>query len=396
MHPGIKGRHVFLTGAAGFIGSRLAECLSGAYGVEIHALVRRVGTAGTARLARLSGVKIFSGDVRDAGVVREAARGCSYFIHCVTGTRGTYREQREEEITGTGNVLDAAVREGAERVVYFSSAAVHDPAQSGDKIREVDPLNGNVLGWRKILGEALVSECQERDRVPTVILRPTCVWGPFSPTWAISAAELILKGIPVLPAGCRGKANAVYIDNLVDAVYLALTRPEAVGEVFLINDDEPESWGELYGGYAQCLGAPLRFISHASSTRDLWRVSFHNAGFVLKNVIARRTGWGMDLMRQVYEHVPVVKIGVSMLPEPIQWRLRRYAADEGVSASADSGCTGFLPYGWVSRSIRDLYESRGRYSSEKAKRVLGWTPRVSFQAAMDLTCQWLKYAGYTN
>lgn len=396
MCPGLAGKKIFVAGASGFIGSRLAECLTRAYGAEVHALVRRVGTVGAARLARLSGVRIFYGDVRDGRRVEEAGRGCSYFVYCVTGSPGSSRRQKAEELTGTANVLSAAAREGAERAVYFSSAAVHDPVRSGEEIREESPRNGKVLAWRKILGEALVAEHRRREGTPTVVLRPTCVWGPWSPTWTAAAAALIRKGVPFLRSAGGGTANPIYIDNLVDAVYLAFTKPEAVGEAFLINDDEPRTWGELYGGYARFLGVPLRSLPEATGTLEGLRISLHNARQILQGTLSGRAGSGSDVLRQLYDHVPAVRVGVSLLPERIQWLLRAYAARRGGAEKGPLPSADFLPADPFSRPMRELYRAKARYSNAKAKRVLGWRPRVSFQAALDVTCQWLEYAGYRN
>ena len=398
MRPGIKGKRILLTGAAGFIGSRLAECLTGAYEAEVHALVRRIGAAGTARLARLGGVRLFCGDVRDPAAVREAGRGCAYVIHGVTGSPGSRRMQKAEEMDGTTAVLETAAREGAERVIYFSSAAVHDPARSGEDIREDGPLNGKVLGWRKMVGEAVVSDYWRRHALPTVVLRPTCVWGPFSPTWTVSAAELLTRAIPFLPLAGKGTANAVYIDNLVDAVYLALVEPAAVGEAFLINDDEPRTWADLYGGYARFLGVPLPTAADASGGWQMLRVSAHNAGVILATALGGKGEGGGRALRQVYDHVPLARLCASLLPQGLQRRLRMFGTPgEGASgppASPAPGAGGFLPYGFISRPMRELYGSRSRYSSDKAKRVLGWRPRVPFAEALECTCQWLEYAGF--
>lgn len=396
MNRGIKGKKIFLTGASGFIGARLAECLSTAYGAEIHALVRRLGTVGAARLARLPGLRMFQGDVRDLEAVRKAARGCSHFIHCVTGTGGSHWQRKKEAVVGTRNILDLAVNQGAERVVYFSSAAVHDPARSGEVIREESPMNGKFPASMKISAESLVSAYHNRRGLPTVILRPTCVWGPFSPTWTILAVELIQKGTPFLPLEGSGTANAVYIDNLVDAVYLALTKAESVGQGFLINDDEPKTWRELYGGYAQFLHIPLPCVSDSPGLQHLLWVSFYNAARILRNAIAGKKPKSVGTVRDVYDHIPVVKVLVSILPETLKQQLRTYAATGArdlMPGSPQDPPRDLLQYGFISRHVRELYGSKSRYSSEKAKRILGWRPRVLFQEALDRTCQWLHYAG---
>jgi nucleoside-diphosphate-sugar epimerase len=93
-----------------------------------------------------------------------------------------------------------------------------------------------------------------------------------------------------------------------------------------------------------------------------------------------------------------VKVLVSMLPGPLKQRLRMYATDRErtleVSSPPKDPAPDLLPYPYLSRQTRELYGAKSRYSSEKAKGVLGWRPRVSFQEALDRTCQWLQYAGY--
>ncbi len=398
MNRGLRGKKILLTGASGFVGARLAECLTTAYAAEVHALVRRLGTVGTARLARLPGLTMFQGDVRDIEAVRKAAQGCSHFIHCVTGTGGSYWQRKKEAVVGTQNMLELAVDQGAERVVYFSSAAVHDPARSGEVIREENSMNGKFPASMKLSAESLVSEYHNRRGLPTVILRPTCVWGPFSPTWTSLAVKLIQKGTPFLPLEGTGTANAVYIDNLVDAVYLSLTKTESVGQVFLINDDEHKTWSELYGGYARFLQTPLTFVPDSRGLRHLMWVSCYNAGRILRHTIVGRKPKGSSTVRDVYDHIPIVKVLVSILPEMLKQQLRTYAASAGdpVAGSSQDPPRDVLQYSFISRHIRELYGSQSRYSSEKAKHILGWRPRVSFQEALDRTCQWLDYAGYKD
>ena len=108
----------------------------------------------------------------------------------------------------------------------------------------------------------------------------------------------------------------------------------------------------------------------------------------------------IQTIRDFYDHVPVVKVLISMLPEPLKQRLSSYAADRDKALEASNppkdSQRGLLSYSLVSRHNRELYGSKSRYSSEKAKRVLGWRPKVSFQEALNRTCEWLQYAGYED
>ncbi len=403
MSLGLQGRRIFLTGATGFIGSRLAQCLTSAYGAQVQALVRRIGTAGSARLARLAGVRMVYGDILDPEAVNRASEGCSVFVHCAIGTSGNPRQRKKVTIEGTRTVLDAACRQQVERFLYLSSASVHDPARSAEVIHEECPVNGRDLARQKVLAERLVRDYRQRHGLPVVIVRPTCVWGPFSPVWTVSAVQLIRQEIPFLPMEGRGVANLVYIDNLVDAVVLALMKAEALGETFLVNDDEPGTWGQLYGAYAQSLNVSLAFPKDSNTFMDIIKVSLQNGAMIFLNTLRGKTALGPRTLRELYDHVPVVKLLVSHLPVSVQDRLKGYdithaqaSKHASVASRPEDSSSSFHPFVLLPRPMRELYEAKSRYSSEKAKRLLGWKPRLTFPRSSALTLQWLKYANHLD
>lgn len=389
---------VLVTGASGFIGSRITECLTRGYGLTVHALVRRLGTVGAARLARLSDVRLFYGDVVDRQAVMKAAEGCASIIHCATGVFGNLRAQRDVTVGGTRHILDAAAANQVQRVVYFSSAAVHDLGRATGMITEAAPLRGSFpYAKMKIDAESEVRRACGRG-VPAVILRPTCVWGPQSPNWTVGAVEAIRKGLPVLPGDGSGSANAVYIDNLVDAVHLALTSPEAVGQTFLVNDDEPRTWGQLYGGYAACLGVPLVTAAESPGTLEMLRISAHNTGLLLRSALQGQAPRDIRLLRQAYTHVPLAKHVVGALPDVLKQSIKRRMAGRELvaegSGTSSAAPAAFLPYPFMPAPTRKLYGTTARYANEALKRRLGWAPRVSFEQGLARTCEWLRYAGY--
>ena len=92
------------------------------------------------------------------------------------------------------------------------------------------------------------------EGAPVVVIQPTVVYGPFAPAWTVNVLDQLTTHRGMLVDGGRGICNAVYIDDLVDALLLAAVRPQAVGEAFLISGPQSVTWRELYGRYEEMLG----------------------------------------------------------------------------------------------------------------------------------------------
>ncbi|HEY0556703.1 MAG TPA: NAD(P)H-binding protein, partial [Thermoanaerobaculia bacterium] len=118
----LAGRRALITGAGGFIGSRLAERLVLEHGVEVRALVRNL--AGAARLARFP-VTVLRGDVTSAPDLAVAIQGCDIVFHCAYGTSGSQKHRAWVNREGTRRVLEASRAVNASRVVYLSTLMVY-------------------------------------------------------------------------------------------------------------------------------------------------------------------------------------------------------------------------------------------------------------------------------
>ncbi|HVO89994.1 MAG TPA: NAD-dependent epimerase/dehydratase family protein, partial [Casimicrobiaceae bacterium] len=113
---------ILLTGASGFVGSAIARILAPA-GYDVRVLVR--ASSPRANLAGLS-LEVVEGDMRDAAAVARAVRGVRYVVHAAADYRLWSKHPDDivrTNVEGTRTIMQAALREGIERIVYTSSVA---------------------------------------------------------------------------------------------------------------------------------------------------------------------------------------------------------------------------------------------------------------------------------
>jgi predicted dehydrogenase/nucleoside-diphosphate-sugar epimerase len=256
---------VLVTGAGGFLGCRLVECLHFGDAWDVRALVRRPASA--ARLARLP-VDIVLADVTDRAALKSALDGCDAVVHCAVGTGWPPEAAFTVTVEGTRAIAEAALEAGVRRFVHISSMAVHGN-QVPARLVETTPLDPGVgvdYGRAKFLAEQAVNDAAKRG-LRAITLRPARIYGPFSRTFTTRPLQALSEGRLVLSGDAETPANMVYVDNVVEAIARALTAPEsAVGEAFLINDLDQLSWREFFQFFET--GSPVQVRQRvAASTR---------------------------------------------------------------------------------------------------------------------------------
>lgn len=383
---------VLITGASGFLGCRLAERLFADGRYEVRAMVRRFSGPGLARLSRLP-IEIAVADLLDATAIAQAAQGCDYVVHCAYGYEGPDAQRRRVTVEGIRNVLQAASQAGARKLIHLSSAVVHgnDPGVPvADESLPFRPGN-DWYSRAKVDAENAVWQHAAKTGLPVVVFRPALIHGPYSSTWTERVAREAQEGA-ILVDGGAGVANLVYVDNLVDAIVAAMESDAANGQAFLMADEERITWRDLFERYRDMLGNCPPFRSY----EELAKIQRANeSGWFGRNVVHAfrllpemfRCAVRTPDFRARVKAIPWLKPLVRAIPKTFKQRLRSPGGQRSAPASGVAAALVKLP----PPATVALCKSRTRFTSEKARRVLGYTQRVSFDQAMTQIQAWLSF-----
>jgi nucleoside-diphosphate-sugar epimerase len=331
-----RGKRVLVTGGTGFIGGRLAERLCFEHEAEVVILMRDWRRAVWA--SRLP-AKLVEGDVLEPPSVARAMEGCALVFHCAMGNGPTNTE-------GTRNVLQAADAAGVQRVVHLSTIGVHGPNPPDNADESTPRMSvGDDYGDSKIAAEEIIAEFTRDHRLPVVTLRPTFVWGPRSEGFTLEPVRQIRAGTWQLVDDGLGACHAVYVDNLVDAILLAGVTPGIDGEVFLISDGQPCTWGDFFMAYARMVGvnslpsvSSKRIASHPLRRVQRFLTGIHDElGRVPRpepiRTFCRGSRYILRKVRRLLGPTPIFR----------DWDLIKYGRHGGLNISNAKERLGYLP-----------------------------------------------------
>jgi len=371
---------ILVTGATGFIGGRVCEALAQAGCSEIRALVHN--HSHSARISRLP-VELCSGNLLDRKSLDRALEHVKIVIHLGTGYGSAIPR-------GTKNLLRSALAAGVERFIHISTTAVYGlkPRPGCEEEDTAPRFTGNVYCDAKLRAERLVLEFGKRG-LPVVIFRPSIVYGPYS-RWSVRLISELQQAKGQLIDGGRGICNALYVDNLADAILLALERPEALGQIFFLRDQEQLTWGDFIKAHAAMLEPPATLNDISSEQITAYHRS--RGGMWVASLRAGRRLVITPEFRNLLREIPLTERMLTWAWSSTQ-HLGRAGKDDLRARISGNGHRSQSP-GMPDLDTWSIQTNTVLFSLSKAAKILGYHPRVTFAEGIHRTHEWLQFANY--
>lgn len=318
---------VLVTGATGFIGGRIIEALL-EDGHDVVGMVR--ATSNCEGLPK--NIEVKEADLFDIESLENAVQGVEVVIHCAAYF--DFYPSDEElmfkvNIEGTKNLMNSCVGTSVERFIYCSTAETMGVIRFPPGTEDTELRPDYSYGESKVLAEQAIREITADTGLPHIILRPTGVMGEGDLYVMYEVAhELYTGSLFVLPSDLSGQFMYTYIDDVVSGFLAALTPMAALNNTIILCPDEPMTWEEL-----------------------------------------------MELM--------VENLGV----KPPRFRVPRVLAKYGMALLSPFKNRKRTTFMWHMKAVDMIFGNRV-YSNDKAKRILGWTPKVTMEEGYRRAIKW--------
>ena len=324
---------ILVTGGTGFTGSHLTRRLV-ARGHDVYVLDNQKGIFYD-ELTQ-AGAKITIGSVTDENLLNQLIPGCEVIHHLAAAFRKINLPKKVYTDVNEGGMrllLETARKHKVRKVVYCSTQGVHGNIENppGDENSPIKPED--FYQFTKHKGEEVAQEFIKQG-MDITILRPTAIYGPGDPGRFLMMYRRVKNGM--FPFFGNGQAfyHPVYVENFVDAFELAVEKPASKGQTYIIADDKYFTIENIVREIAKVMGVDLKVI----------HLPF----------------WPLYALSAVVEFV--------FKPLPMDPPLFRRRAD------------------W--------FRQNRAFKIDKARRDLGYEPKVRLTEGLKRTYEWYKANGY--
>ena len=202
-------------------------------------------------------IEIARGSVSDPRAATRAAQGTEVVFHlaAVVGDWAPEELFRTVTIEGTRNVLSAAAEAGA-RAVLASSIVVYGDAIGRAECAEDRPFGeaAGAYSRSKQEQERIAADLGRRAGLAVTTLRLANVFGPGSRPWVEMAIDQLKSGAPALIGRGDQNAGLCYVDNAAEALVRAALTPSSAGRAYNVNDASDVTWRRYFEDLARAAG----------------------------------------------------------------------------------------------------------------------------------------------
>lgn len=241
---------ILITGAAGFIGSHLVDCLLGD-GVKNSELRLMVAPWDTLENINHKRVEIIVGDIRNKEDVAYAMEGMSIVYHLASKTGydgGSYEYFKDTIVEGTKNIVDQSIQEKVKKLIYFSTAGVYGmPATSGDVVNlneSTKPIPSEGYGQSKLEAENYITDNLRNSTTKYIILRPTTVYGPRDKGGLTQLIRVLKKRMYLYIGNGNNKMDYIFVKDVAKVARYMETSP-INNQSFIVGTRSPKTQKEL-------------------------------------------------------------------------------------------------------------------------------------------------------
>lgn len=324
---------ILVTGGTGFTGSHLTRRLL-QKGHQVVVIDNQPGIFFD-ELKKM-GADIHLGSVTDRDLIDRAMKGCEVVHHVAAAFRKVNLPKKvywDVNVEGTRYLLQSALKQGVRKFVNCSTCGVHGNVKNPPACEDSPIAPEDYYQYTKYEGEKVVQEFVGKG-MKVVTLRPAAIYGPGDPERFLMLYRMVNKGRFFLFGQGKAHYHPLYIDNLVDAFELAAQSEKENGEAYLIADEKSYPIKELVPAIAESLSVKLNIVR--LPFRPLWLAAL-----------------GCEIL---FKPLPI---------EPPLFRRRV-----------------------------DWFRQNRSFSIEKAKRDLGYQPRVDLKTGLAKTALWYRENRY--